>query len=164
MKAIPSHLLQFRVLSEVPRSEYSEMIPAKNLEDEKSRLGFLKLLRQKKKPQSVKQKPKNRSYSFNSAVWLSFAKAPANPISFWLIYRDEAGERAVLIDEQNSSEATTSAMLSGTVEVDLMGEVQFVKACVAGFGDEDSFRVDELYVQRESELADKLYNDRKRSA
>ena len=156
MEAMPSHLIKLRMLAEVPRSQYMGLTQEVDFVDTKARHGFLKLLRQSKpiinqKPTASKQV---RTVEFNAAIWLNFSCPPKRPISFWLSYQDQGGRKSVLVDEQ-TLESATSAMLSGSVQLTVKGELEYLKACCGGVSDEEMFRVDELHVQQVS-LSDRV--------
>lgn len=149
MHIIPSHLLKLRVLAEVPRSEYLGLTQNLDFVDTEVRRGFLGLLRQRKTVS--KQAPtlanKIQNVEFNAAVWLKFSCPPKQPVSLWLNYKDQDGCKSVLVDEQRL-ELATSIMLSSSVQFEVNGQLEYLKACCGGISDEEIFCVDELHVQR----------------
>lgn len=150
---ISSHILKLRVLSEVPRAEYSDLRPPKDASSQQERGLFFRLLRRPASDVPASAKPAQlakRTMRFNAAAWITFLKAPEKPVSLWLNYKDEQGVKSVLIDETHAGE-TGSTMLSGHAEIKIRGELLYIHACVGGLKDEDMFRVDELYVQRAEE-------------
>ncbi|WP_156490436.1 MULTISPECIES: hypothetical protein [unclassified Oleiphilus] len=147
MSSIPSKLLMLKTLSEVPRSEYSDVRVPKNLNNTKERLGFLKMLRQKPSAQQKVSSAKPRLLTFNAAVWLSLAQAAKKPVSLWLSYKDAQGENTILVDEQCMGESK-SAMLSGNVSFKVSGNLEYLRACCGGVDEKQSLVVEELHVRR----------------
>jgi len=149
VSAIPSKLIMLRTLKEVPRSEYSDLQTPKDFTDKKERLSFLKMLRQKPpaKASGTKGGRQAKKLSFNAAVWLKFSSPAKNPVSLWLSYKDGKGENTILVDEQYLGQST-SAMLSGSVSINVSGNLEYLRACCGGVGVNESFSVDELHVRR----------------
>jgi len=152
MHALPSHLIKLRVLAEVPRSEYLGLTQTIDFTDTRARHGFLGLLRQRKLVSTIKstRHKHTRTSEFNAAIWLNFSCPPKQPVSLWLSYKDLDGCQSVLVDEQRV-EFATSIMLSGSVQLKVKGELEYLKACCGGLSDEEIFSIDELHVQRASE-------------
>ena len=145
---IPPKLVMLRTLSEVPLSEYSDLQTPKDFIDKKQRLSFLKMLRQK--PASVvaaRANNRTKTLSFNAAVWLNFMTPAKNPVSLWLSYKDGNGENTILVDEQCMGEST-SAMLSGSVSIKFVGNIEYLRACCGGVSAEEKLSVEELHVRR----------------
>ncbi len=155
MSAIPSKLIMLRTLVNVPVSEYADICPPKNALNVHERLSFFKRLRQK--PSTAQTKDvKSKQISFNAAVWLSFNKVMNRPVSLWLSYKDASGENTILVDEQCITESK-SAMLSGTISLNVKGHIEYLRACCGGVSMEEHFCVDEVCVKRQDfvfEVAD----------
>ncbi|GEM_PF-1943518 len=150
MQNLPTQLIKLRAICNVPLSEFSETETPKDFSNEKTRLGFLKMLRKPK----VESKPTYRvpkQIFINTAAWLGFSTVPGSPVSLWLTYRDAKGESSVLIDEQRI-EAPGSVMLSGNVSLDFAGDVEYIKVSCGGLKDADQFSVDELYVKNQKDI------------
>lgn len=147
MSGIPSKLIHLKHLADVPVSEYADIRPPKNTEDEKERLSFLKRLRQK--PEAKKTVAiVRRTLSFNAAVWLKFSQSVNKPVSLWLSYKDAEGEQTILVDEQ-ALNGSTSAMLSGSVTISVKGAVEYLKACCGGVSNSEKYLVEEVHVRRQ---------------
>lgn len=146
MSVVPTKLIALRKLQDVPCSEYSDLRPPKDLTNTKDRLGFLKMLRQKPNRRNQGSN-KQKTLSFNAAVWLNLMDAAKKPVSLWLSYKDSQGENTILVDEQclNNSK---SAMLSGNVSINVVGHLEYLRACCGGLGVDERFSVDELHVRR----------------
>ncbi|WP_020407727.1 hypothetical protein [Hahella ganghwensis] len=151
---IPSKLLKLKVLAEVPRSEFCDAPKCDNPANSASRLSFIKKLRMGPKKDA---KPDNRrkpivKETFNAAAWIRFVNSPSQPISFWLVYRDERDEFAVMLDEAKLN-AGSSTMLSGCATIEVKGEIEYMRACCSGARDGELYSVEELYVQKVREEA-----------
>ncbi|MDG9668440.1 MULTISPECIES: hypothetical protein [unclassified Hahella] len=146
--AMPSKLLKLKVLADVPRTEYVDPSKQSRSLDKGSRLDFVRMLRKSAKAEAPtpKRAPKVKK-TFNAAVWLRFLTPPEQPVSLWIMYRDDRGEFAVMVDEAKLS-TSTSTMLSGCVTLEVQGEITYMKACCGGTRDGETFAVEELYVQR----------------
>ena len=123
--------------------------------DANERLSFFKRLRQKPSAPQIKS-IKSKKISFNAAVWISFNCVMNKPVSLWLSYKDASGENTILVDEQCMSESN-SAMLSGTVSLDVKGHVEYLRACCGGVSMEEHISVDDVCVKRQEavfEVAD----------
>jgi len=144
--SIPSKLIMLRTLNEVPRSEYSDIQTPKDLTDKTERLSFLKMLR-KKPSKVVNQSNRQKTLSFNAAVWLNFVSPTKNPVSLWLSYKDSQGENTILVDEQ-CMDQSTAAMLSGNVSIKVTGTLEYLRACCGGVGVNETYSIDELHVRR----------------
>lgn len=147
MPTIPMKLLKLKTLSDVPRSVYSDLPVHEDLSDEKQRLNFLKMLRQKPRKVQQQQNKKPRQLSFNAAVWLSFTEVINKPVSLWLTYKDAQGENTILVDEQLSG-GSMSAMLSGNVSFEVVGDIQYLKACCAGVDSNMDLVIEDVHVTR----------------
>ncbi len=147
---IPSKLVKLRVLAEVPRSEFCDAPQCANPADSASRLSFIKKLRMGSKKETVSA-PVSKTIekkTFNAAAWIRFVNTPTQPISFWLVYRDQRDEFAVMLDEAKLS-AGSSTMLSGCVTIEAKGNIEYMRACCGGARDGELYSVEELYVQKE---------------
>ncbi|OZG72543.1 hypothetical protein BTA51_15615 [Hahella sp. CCB-MM4] len=147
---IPSKLVKLKVLAEVPRAEFCDAPKCDNPADTASRLSFIKKLRMGSKKPSAPAPVSNtiEKKTFNAAAWIRFVNAPTQPISFWLVYRDQRDEFAVMLDEAKLT-AGSSTMLSGCVTIEAKGNIEYMKACCGGARDGELFSVEELYVQKE---------------
>ena len=145
MSVVPSKLIMLRTLQDVPRSEYSDLRPPKDLTNQKERMSFLKLLRQK--PAQVRKSYKPKTLSFNAAVWLNLVEQASKPVSLWLSYKDSQGENTILVDEQCLKDSR-SAMLSGNVTFKVTGHLEYLRACCGGLGVNERYSVDDIYVRR----------------
>ena len=147
---MPNRLLKLKVLADVPRAEFCDAPRCENPRDQESRLSFIQKLRKGNKDAPVKtsvRRPIERK-TFNAAAWLRFKETPSQPISLWLVYRDERDEFAVMLDEAKLI-AGASTMLSGRVTIDTKGTVEYLRACCGGARTGEIYSVEELYVQRE---------------
>ena len=159
MPAIPAKLVALKTLSQVPVSEYADICPPKDLTNPEQRAGFFKLLRQKPKSQPKKGEVKVRkSLRFNAAVWLNFPKPVNKPVSLWLSYKDETGENTILVDEQ-ALKGSSSAMLSGTVSIEVKGSLEYLRASCGGVATDERFHIEDLYVRRLREAANQNTTD-----
>ena len=148
MPAIPAKLVALKTLSQVPVSEYADISPPKDLTNPEQRAGFLKMLRQKPKHQPKKGLTNARkALRFNAAVWLNFPQPVNKPVSLWLSYKDETGENTILVDEQ-ALKGSNSAMLSGTVSIEVKGALQYLRASCGGVTSDERFQIEDLYVRR----------------
>lgn len=153
MSTIPSKLLKLKNLQEVPRSEYSDLPTPDDFSNEKNRLSFLRMLRQKPSKAQQMNQARPKELSFNAAVWLSFTQHVKRPVSLWLSYKDANGESTILVDEQCIGESA-SAMLSGNVSIKVTGNIEYLRACCGGIDQSESLVVEELHVRRlENEVA-----------
>ena len=163
MSAIPAKLISLKTLSQVPVSEYADISPPLDATDPEQRAGFFKLLRQKTKSQIKVNSPLVRKeLSFNAAVWLSFPQPLNKPVSLWLSYKDASGENTILVDEQALRDSS-SAMLSGTVSIQVKGPLEYLRASCGGVSKEEHFQIEELYVRRlrdSADQSDKVYKAR----
>lgn len=146
---VPAKLLQLHVLAEVPRSIYMDAPSLEDGKDQKKRLDFLKLLRLKTPPEKSSTATSNSRFhcALNAAVWLRFNEAPPQPLSLMLVFRDQKGEFAVKVDEAKAG-PTGSLMLSGNVQLDARGSVEYIRACLVGLEEGQHFTIEELYVQK----------------
>ncbi len=144
--AIPTNLLKLIMLAEVPRSIYMDAPKCDNARDEKRRLDFLKMLRRAPaaEPASVTSKTKS-VHQLNAALWLRFPEMPTKPVALFIVYRDQKGEFAVMVDEVKAAQ---SLMLSGNVTIEARGTIEYLYACCSGVAEGQRYVVDELYVQK----------------
>lgn len=157
MSAIPSKLIALKTLSQVPVSEYADISPPKDATNPEQRAGFFKLLRQKPKSQiKASSSIVRKELSFNAAVWLSFPQPLNKPVSLWLSYKDSSGENTILVDEQALKDSS-SAMLSGTVSIQVKGPLEYLRASCGGVAKDERFQIEELYVRRMRDAANQ-YN------
>ncbi|MCG8609357.1 MAG: hypothetical protein MI864_02380 [Pseudomonadales bacterium] len=150
---IPTKLLKMKVLAQVPMSEYVDGPKCSDPLDEKKRSSFLQKLRlgQGKEGNSkvaAAGKAPLKEMTFNAAMWLRLFEVEGQFVSFFLVYRDDSGEFAVLIDEARVDGEAPSVMLTNNVSLTVRGEVQYIKACCAGLREGQRYFVDELYVQK----------------
>ena len=145
---LPTKLLKLKILAEVPRSIYMEGPAAEDVKDEKKRLDFLKMLRRgPSEPAQVPPRKTKALHQLNAAVWMRFTDVPPQPVALVLVYRDQKGEFAVMVDEAQVG-PSRSVMLSGNVTIEARGPIEYVRACCAGVEDGQRYVVDELYVQK----------------
>jgi len=147
---MPNRLLKLKVLAEVPRAKFCDAPQCENTRDETSRLSFIQKLRKGAKVAPTKPSVRRpiEQTTFNAAAWLRFKETPTQPISLWLVYRDERDEFAVMLDEARLT-AGASTMLSGRVIIETKGTVEYLRACCGGARANEFYSVEELYVQRE---------------
>ncbi|MFE8070951.1 hypothetical protein QQM79_07810 [Marinobacteraceae bacterium S3BR75-40.1] len=155
---IPKHLLKkIYVLAEVPRSTFSDAPHCGDATDTGKRHAFLKLLRKGAKDQQEPRNARNtpKEHVLNAAAWLQFSRPPEQPVALALLYRDQKGEFAVIVEEARASESG-ALMLSGEVRFKTRGPVEFMQACCLGTDGQYLMKVEEVYVQQspyaESEL------------
>lgn len=148
---IPSRLVKLTELAVVPRAEYLPVPVCQDPMDEKKRGAFFGLLR---KPQTVKELPvmNNLSFILNAALWMKVGANQTHMVSFFLVYRDDSGEYAVLVDEVEVSKTRSAVMLTNNVSIKCKGSIHHVKACCSGLAD-NAYIIDELFVQRVKEAA-----------
>ncbi|RMF17922.1 MAG: hypothetical protein D6758_05345 [Gammaproteobacteria bacterium] len=151
---IPARLLKGVELATVPQREFQELVPQVKAQTR----GLLASLFRRSgvqpgeaKEPAAKRLTKTR-VSFNGAAWLRFYKRPSQPIALYLVYRDDSGEHAVLVDETHVSE-TSNAMLSGNVSFTVKGHLYALRALAAGVQDASAFHIEEVYVQRKRQVA-----------
>ncbi len=151
---MPNRLLKLKVLAEVPRVEFCDAPRLENPRDQASRRSFIQKLRKGTKETTPKPQARRslERKTFNAAAWLRFNEAPSQPISLWLVYRDERDEFAVMLDEAKLS-AGASTMLSGRVTIETRGRIEYLRACCGGARSGEIYTVEELYVQREMAVA-----------
>lgn len=162
MSAIPSKLISLKTLSQVPVSEYADISPPKDATDPAQRAGFFKLLRQKPKSPKASSPTARKELTFNAAVWLTFPQSLNKPVSLWLSYKDSSGENTILVDEQALKDSR-SAMLSGTVSIQVKGPLEYLRASCGGVAKDEPFQIEELYVRRMRHTANqnnKVYNSK----
>lgn len=152
-ECVPARLVKGVKLADVPVREYAELPPP---QERKRSAGLLAaLLRRGKSPEpEMPPQPKRLSktqITFNSAAWLKFLRRPDQPVSLYLVFRDDSGEYGVLVDETRVSE-TFNAMLSGTVTFTVRGHLHYVSAVAAGVRDASEFHAEEVYVQRKRKV------------
>ncbi|MCP5208380.1 MAG: hypothetical protein H7A01_14325 [Hahellaceae bacterium] len=150
---IPVRLVKLTELAVVPRSEYLPAPVCSDPFDEKKRRSFFGLLRghENVKPAEVTVS-NNLSVVLNAALWMKVLTDQAHVVSFFLVYGDDSGEYAVLVDEVKVSADHSAVMLTNNVSIQCKGEVKFVKACCSGLAD-SKYVIDELFVQRVKEAA-----------
>jgi hypothetical protein len=153
MSAIPAKLISLKTLSQVPVSEYADILPPADLTNTQQRAGFFRLLRQKSKQSAVSsvRSSTTRELAFNAAVWMNFPKTMNKPVSLWLSYKDGSGENTILVDEHLMIDSC-SAMLSGSVTLRVKGHLEYLHACCGGISKDDSFQIEELYVRRQRQF------------
>ncbi|WP_163835366.1 hypothetical protein [Spartinivicinus ruber] len=143
--------LKLYKLGEIPRSEFID-VPTNNTDllDQEKRSFFFKLLRSPKPQKQSKPKSSKKTkhtIKLNAVVWLHFVTPPKQKIAFMLVYKDLTGEFGVIVEEINSTSAT-SMMLSNTVEIEYTGDIEFLRACCAGIGPSESVTIEGLNVKR----------------
>ena len=147
---IPARLVKLKPLADVPRHEFTDR-PSKAVANNKSprtalarMLGISASEKGNSKRNLSSSKPQRRT--FNAAVWLRFLDSPKQPVSMWLLYRDDKGEFAVMVDQAKVDSGST--MLSGCVTIPVHGQIEYMKACCSGLEPGKPYTVEELYVQR----------------
>lgn len=153
-EVIPARLIKGVDLATVPQREYQELVPPVKTPTK----GLLASLfrrpgadRDEAASQAPSKRLKKTQVSFNGAAWLRFLKRPEQPIALYLVYKDDSGEHAVLVDETRVSE-TSNAMLSGNVTFTVKGHMHALRAVAAGVQDPAAFHIEEVYVQRKRKV------------
>ena len=144
----PVKCLKLRKLAEIPRADYMGAAPPANLERPSVREAFLKMLRRPPEPAPVSNaRPTWQTYSFNVAAWLRLPDAVDQSISLVLDYQDAQGHFGLLVDEARIS-GHSAVMLTGTVIFRTLGVPQGLYISCIGMPPEQTFILDELFVQR----------------
>ncbi|MBU2712301.1 hypothetical protein [Zooshikella harenae] len=154
---VPTTCLKLHKLGEVPRSAYmdSQTTPS-DLIDAEKRSFFFKLLRSSKPQKAVPPPTKKVKHSLklNAVVWLNFITPPKQTISFLLVYKDASGEFGVIVEEAPPS-SSTSMMLSNTVDIEYLGDIEYLRACCTGLSKGESVMVESLSI-KPAQTTDKL--------
>lgn len=144
----PVKCLKLRQLAEIPRADYLAAAPPANLEKPSVREAFLKMLRRPPEPAPVTNaRPTWQTYAFNVAAWLRLPNAVDQAVSLVLDYQDAQGHFGLLVDEARIS-GHSAVMLTGTVTLRTLGIPQGIYISCIGIPAEQSFILDELFVQR----------------
>jgi hypothetical protein len=145
MSAIfPARLLPKTHLAPVSRALYAVESSPQVVESRPSLLTFLKpkpstkLHADNRKPPSV--------LHFSIAAWLRLEKPVQGNLSLIMVYRDDRGEFAVLMEEINATEQDV-LMLSGEVEFPVIGVVHKIDLYLGGH-ENISVSVEQLYVKK----------------
>jgi len=148
---IPTKFLKLKALSEVPRSEYMSGPSPKELRDAKKRKSFLSMLRKSPKiTNSLTSSKALNTLTFNVASWVKVPESVKQLISLVICYKDQTGEYAVVVDEDQISDGF-SLMLTGCVTLSSKGTPEYIKICIAGLKENQLAMVDDLYVQKVKE-------------
>ncbi len=159
---IPTKFLKLKKLADVPRAEYIDGPPAKELRDASKRKSFLGMLRKTPKPvESVSSGHRLVSLTFNAAAWMRVPDSTQQTVSLVICYKDRSGEYAMVVDEADIS-VDYSLMLSGCVTIESIGMPEYIRACCAGLSEGQLTFVDELHVQKVS--AESTSSDRLKTA
>ncbi|MCX4027125.1 hypothetical protein H0A36_21545 [Endozoicomonas sp. SM1973] len=145
----PIKQLKLYKLGEIARSEFIDTFTnSGDLLDKEKRSFFFKLLRSQKQSKKIPQIKKGKHViKLNAVVWLHFVIPPKQTITFMLVYKDMTGEYGVIIEEVQPG-SVTSMMLSNTVELEYIGDIEYMRACCAGIGAGESLTAEGLSVKR----------------
>lgn len=147
---IPAKLLKFDDLAQVPLSQVPELATHRDQRTggEPAARRFLnRLMNMKVESSSIPRKRGVTEVTFNAACWMRVFSQINSVVSFFIVYEDEDGEFAVLVDEAKIHEGVPSVMLTNPVTIRFKGQVQSIRACVSGLS-RNHYLVDELFVQR----------------
>lgn len=145
---MPARLLKHLTeLAEVPRAEFLPVPECSDPNDEKKRRSFFGMLRKSPPKQSVEPVTTNISVTLNAALWMRVFSSEPAAVSFFIMYGDDSGEYAILVDEVRVTEKQTSVMLTSNVSINSTGKLNYVKACCGGLT-AGKYSIDELFVQR----------------
>jgi len=157
---IPTKFLKLKALSEVPRSEYMSGPSPKDLRDAKKRKSFLSMLRKTPKvTNSISSSKVLKTLKFNVASWVKVPKSAKQLISLVVCYKDQTGEYAVVVDEDQISDGF-SLMLTGCVTLSSKGIPEYIKVCIAGLKENQLAMVDDLYVQKVKEVKQETFQQK----
>jgi hypothetical protein len=149
---IPVRLLKLTELAVVPRSEYLPAPACSDPNDEKKRRSFFGLLRGSGAAKASEAPVTNNlSVVLNAALWMKVLSEQTHVVSFFLVYGDDSGEYAILVDEVKVAADRPAVMLTSNVAIQCKGQVKFVKACCSGLAG-GKYIIDELFVQRVKEV------------
>ncbi len=154
---IPAKLLKFDELAVVPIAQVAEIaLPSRRKPETDTKhvppaaRRFLdKFLKHKKEAALPTKKLAVTEVTFNAALWMRVFSQANAVVSFFIVYKDESGEFAVLVDEARIHDGVPSVMLTSHVTVQFKGRVDYIKACSSGLP-KNHYLVDELFVQRVS--------------
>ncbi len=116
-----------------------------------NRVRLLNALRIKTKPKAdlrvASRKLSKETCCFNTAVWLTFKTPPIAPVGLILSYKDSKGEFAVVVDDVKPSEGL-SVLLSGNTELNIHGELEYLKASCTGFSLGQDYIVEDAHIKK----------------
>jgi hypothetical protein len=145
MSAIfPARLLPKTHLAPVSRALYAVEARPQVVESRPSLLTFLKP-KPSTKLQTDNRKPPSVLH-FSIAAWLRLEKPVQGNLSLIMVYRDDRGEFAVLMEEINATEQDV-LMLSGEVEFPVTGVVHKIDLYLGGY-ENIAVSVEQLYVKK----------------
>lgn len=140
-------------LAEVPRAEYMPAPRCENPQDESKRRSFFGLLKKSAPEQKVMPNTRNLSLVLNSALWMRVFAQDQQLISFFLLYGDESGHHAILVDEAMVSADQSSVMFTNNIAIQARGELEYIKVACTGLLP-GKYIVDELFVQQVKQASD----------
>ncbi|WP_027709970.1 hypothetical protein [Zooshikella ganghwensis] len=145
---VPTNCLNLHILGEVPRSVYMDMqTQPSDLQNAEHRNFFFKLLRGTKPQKSVPAPNKDKHIlSLNAVVWLNFITPPKQTITFLLVYKDITGEFGAIVEEAQPS-SSKSIMLSNIVDIEYIGEIEYLTACCTGLSKDEHVMLETLSVK-----------------
>jgi hypothetical protein len=148
MSAIfPARLLPKTHIAPVSRALYAVESRPKPIQSKPSLLTFMKN-KPLNKTAELLSDTRNRPdrLHFSVAAWLRLLKPVQGRISLIMVYRDDRGEFATLLEEINATDQDT-LMMSGEVEFPVSGTVHQIDIFLGGYTNL-SVSIEQLYVKK----------------
>jgi hypothetical protein len=143
----PARLLPKTHLAPVSRALY---VVESRLQPVNTRTSLLTFMKSKSvtKSGALDTEPRKSpdTLHFSVAAWLRLVKPLKGRLSLIMVYRDDRGEFAALLEEMNATDQD-NLMMSGEVEFPVSGRVHQLDIYLGGYADID-VQVEQLYVKK----------------